>query len=75
VKILGNGELSKALSVTAHRFSKTAAEKIEAAGGSVNWLKPPVEKKSKKRKKAAAPAPGKEAASSEAEAPAEASEE
>jgi large subunit ribosomal protein L15 len=33
VKILGIGELSKALSVSAHGFSKTAKEKIEAAGG------------------------------------------
>jgi large subunit ribosomal protein L15 len=54
VKILGNGELTKALTVTAHRFSKTAVEKIEAAGGTVNWLKPPVEKKSRKRRAAAA---------------------
>jgi len=34
VKILGEGNLSKALTVSAHRFSKTAAEKIRAAGGS-----------------------------------------
>jgi large subunit ribosomal protein L15 len=33
VKILGEGSLTKALSVTAHGFSKTAAEKIRAAGG------------------------------------------
>ena len=33
VKILGEGTLTKALSVTAHGFSKTAAEKIRAAGG------------------------------------------
>ncbi len=35
VKILGNGELKKALAVTAQAFSKTAKEKIEKAGGSV----------------------------------------
>lgn len=35
VKILGQGELSKKLSVTAHRFSKSAADKIVKAGGSV----------------------------------------
>src|SRR5918998_62799 len=34
VKILGQGELSKALTVHAHAFSKTAREKIESAGGS-----------------------------------------
>jgi large subunit ribosomal protein L15 len=39
VKILGIGELSKALSVSAHGFSRTAREKIEAAGGSVTWLR------------------------------------
>src|SRR5918912_2954210 len=32
VKILGQGELSKKLAVTAHAFSRTAREKIEAAG-------------------------------------------
>ncbi len=36
VKVLGNGELSKKLTVTADRFSKSAAEKISQAGGSVN---------------------------------------
>jgi large subunit ribosomal protein L15 len=34
VKVLGHGEISKKLTVTAHGFSKTAREKIEAAGGS-----------------------------------------
>jgi large subunit ribosomal protein L15 len=33
VKILGNGELSAALTIEAHAFSKSAQEKIEAAGG------------------------------------------
>jgi large subunit ribosomal protein L15 len=33
VKILGNGELKKKLHVCVHHYSKTAAEKIEAAGG------------------------------------------
>jgi large subunit ribosomal protein L15 len=35
VKVLGNGEVSVALQVQAHAFSATAAEKITAAGGSV----------------------------------------
>jgi len=48
VKILGSGELTKELSVTAHGFSKSARVKIEAAGGSVTWLRgEPVEKKPK----------------------------
>lgn len=33
VVILGNGEIKKALNVKAHRFTKSAKEKIEAAGG------------------------------------------
>ena len=35
VKILGDGEIGRAVTVWAHAFSKTAKEKIEAAGGSV----------------------------------------
>jgi len=35
VKILGRGELKKALTVCARKFSATAKEKIEAAGGTV----------------------------------------
>lgn len=38
VKILSNGELSKAISVEAHAFSKSAEEAIVAAGGSVTKL-------------------------------------
>lgn len=33
IKILGDGDLTKALTVQAHKFSKSAVEKIEAAGG------------------------------------------
>ena len=33
IKILGNGELTKSLTVTAHSFSKSAQQKIEKAGG------------------------------------------
>jgi large subunit ribosomal protein L15 len=64
VKILGEGELTKKLAVSAHGFSKSAVEKIEGAGGSVTWLRgEPVKKK--KRHKASKPA----AAEPEAEAP------
>ena len=55
VKVLGEGELTKKLSVTAHSFSKSAVEKIEAAGGTVTRLREPVQRK-KKRHKASAPA-------------------
>jgi large subunit ribosomal protein L15 len=51
VKVLGQGDLTKKLAVSAHGFSKSAVEKIEAAGGSVTWLRgEPVEKKKKKHK-------------------------
>jgi large subunit ribosomal protein L15 len=58
VKILGTGQLKKKLNVTAHAFSASAREKIEAAGGKVSPLREPVEKKKRTRKakpKAAAP--------------------
>lgn len=50
VKILGDGELTKKLVVAAHRFSKSAREKIEKAGGQVVVLpgRTPVEEKKKK---------------------------
>lgn len=35
LKILGDGELSASLEVTAHKFTKSAKEKIESAGGTV----------------------------------------
>ena len=35
VKILGNGEITKKLTVQANKFSETAKQKIEAAGGKV----------------------------------------
>ena len=38
VKVLGEGSLSKSLTVSAHRFSKTAEEKIRAAGGTVEVI-------------------------------------
>ncbi len=35
IKILGNGEITKALTVRANKFSKSAEEKLKAAGGTV----------------------------------------
>jgi large subunit ribosomal protein L15 len=35
IKVLGDGEATQALTVTAHKFSASAKQKIEAAGGSV----------------------------------------
>src|SRR6266508_5462573 len=52
VKVLAGGELTKKLTVTVHRASAAAREKIEAAGGSVSLLRDPDEgKKKKKRRK------------------------
>jgi large subunit ribosomal protein L15 len=68
VKILGQGELKKKLTVTAHAFSATAREKIEAAGGTANALREPVEKKRRVRKARPAAAEEPEAAE-EASAP------
>jgi large subunit ribosomal protein L15 len=72
VKILGQGELTKKLTVSAHAFSATAQQKIEGAGGSVTALKEP--KVKRRRKKAAKPAPQAAAATEapEEEAPTDA---
>ena len=41
IKVLGRGEITKALTVKAHRFSKTAQQKIEAAGGAIEIVPEP----------------------------------
>ncbi len=38
IKVLGDGELTKKLTVTAHKFSKSAQEKIAGCGGAANIL-------------------------------------
>ena len=38
IKVLGRGEIAKALTVRAHKFSGKAAEKIAAAGGATEQL-------------------------------------
>jgi large subunit ribosomal protein L15 len=69
VKILGEGALTKKLSVTAHSFSKSAVEKIEAAGGTITRLREPVVRKRKKHKAAAPVAEEPEAEVVEADEP------
>jgi len=62
IKLLGNGEIAKAIKIEAHKCSKSAKEKIEAAGGSFVSLigdeegaeKPAKKKASKSKAKAAA---------------------
>jgi len=79
VKLLGNGELKKKLTIRVHAISATAREKVEQAGGTVSLLKEPKLKKKKKHAKAkpAAAAPAAEAdapetpAAAATEAPAE----
>lgn len=54
LKVLGNGNLTKKLTVSAHRFSESARQKIEAAGGKVIELpeaKPVVKNKQKSARK------------------------
>jgi large subunit ribosomal protein L15 len=41
VKVLGRGELTRALTVSAHAFSSSAEEAITAAGGTVQVVPPP----------------------------------
>lgn len=41
IRILGEGELTKKLTVKAHHFTKSAKEKIEAKGGAIEVIPPP----------------------------------
>jgi hypothetical protein len=77
VKILGSGDLTKKLTVSAHLFSKSAREKIENAGGSITWLRgepKPKPKKERKRPAPAAEAPEEPEVEETAEEPAEEAE-
>src|SRR2546430_385226 len=56
VRILGTGDVTKRLVVKAHHFSKSAAEKIKARGGSTEVIPPPKKPKKNKMK----PRPAKE---------------
>ncbi len=50
VKVLGDGEVDRALTVRAHKFSASARAKIEAAGGTVEIIPTKVYEKTKRRK-------------------------
>ena len=50
VRILGNGDLGKKLTVKAHHFSKSAEEKIKAQGGTCELIPPPKKPKRNKMK-------------------------
>jgi large subunit ribosomal protein L15 len=61
VKILAGGELTKKLTITVHRASAAARERIEAAGGTLSLLRDPDQPKKRRKKaqaKEAAPEPG-----------------
>ena len=61
LKVLGNGDLTKKLKISAHQFSKSALEKIQQAGGEaivlpgpapvVKWVEKPKDKRARKPKK------------------------
>lgn len=51
VKVLGQGDISKALTVRAHRFSRQAEEKIKAAGGTTELVDDPRRKPASRRGK------------------------
>lgn len=50
VKVLGNGEIGRALTVRAHKFSESARAKIEAVGGTVEIIPTKVYEKTKRSK-------------------------
>jgi large subunit ribosomal protein L15 len=57
VKVLGNGEVDRALTVHAHKFSTSARAKIEAAGGTVEVIPVKVYEKTKRSKTQRTPPP------------------
>ena len=54
IKVLGDGELKSALTVQAHKFSKSAQEKITKAGGKAEWIGGAAEAEQKEAPKAKA---------------------
>jgi large subunit ribosomal protein L15 len=54
--VLGNGDLDRALTVRAHKFSASARAKIEGAGGTVEEIVINAPAKTKRAKKPATPA-------------------
>jgi large subunit ribosomal protein L15 len=78
IKVLGTGDLSRKLTIHAHRFSAEARRKIEAAGGTATVIEvpPPIRPKTKRAKnqpKPVAPAPVEKAEEEAEAAPAKAS--
>jgi large subunit ribosomal protein L15 len=59
VKLLANGSISKKLTIRVHAISAAAREKVEKAGGTVELLREPKQRKQKPSTRAAADAPAK----------------
>jgi large subunit ribosomal protein L15 len=75
VKLLGQGELKKQLSITVHAASASAREKVEAAGGSLTLLREPKERRPKRRPQSERPPAKAEPEQDEPQAEAEPDEE
>lgn len=58
LKVLGEGEIDRALNIRAHKFSASARTKIEAAGGTVEIIPVKVYEKTKRRKDGVPPTYG-----------------
>jgi large subunit ribosomal protein L15 len=69
VKLLGQGDLKKKLSITVHAASASAREKVEAAGGTLTLLREPKVRHPKRRPRTTAAGSEPEAEAPEAEAP------
>jgi large subunit ribosomal protein L15 len=72
VKLLGQGDLKKKLSITVHAASASAREKVEAAGGSLTLLREPKVRRPKRKPQSAATRPQAEAEPDQEEPQAEA---
>ena len=53
IKVLGDGQIDRALSLTVHKISESARAKVEGAGGKVSLIALPVTPRTKRRKRAA----------------------
>jgi ribosomal protein L15 len=60
VKLLGQGELTKKLSITVHAASATAREKVEGAGGTLTLLREPMVRRPKRKPESARTEPAAE---------------
>jgi large subunit ribosomal protein L15 len=60
VKLLGQGDLKKKLSITVHAASASAREKVEAAGGTLTLLREPKVRRPKRKPESARPEPAAE---------------